>query len=275
MTDFDSRRHALRRLARLAAAGGALAGASAPLLAARAASARHAQGADGLLADPVLAITPPPTLVLRSRASAPAQQLASALSASATDLDPLALLLATQALERARSQPGLLDADPARLAVIDYSRPSTDKRLWVFDLRQRRLLHHEWVAHGRNSGDNMTVRFSNVMDSRMSSLGAFAASTPYSGSNGYSLRLRGLEPGFNDRALDRAIVMHGAPYVNEDIIRSQGRLGRSWGCPAVRSAVAAPLIDLLADGGFLFGYYPDTGWLAESRLIGGMAQLHA
>ena len=82
-------------------------------------------------------------------------------------------------------------------------------------------------------------------------------------------------PGFNDRAFERAIVMHGAPYVNPDIIRTQGRLGRSWGCPAMRADVTRPVIDLLAQGGFLFNYFPDQDWLAQSRLIGGMAQLRA
>lgn len=212
---------------------------------------------------------------MRTPASGAAQQLATSLSAAARRLDPQALLLATQALDAARRSPDLLEAMPAVMGVIDYSLPSTEKRLWVFDLQRRKLLYEEWVAHGRNSGENMTVRFSNVMDSRMSSLGAFAASSTYNGGNGYSLRLRGLEPGFNDRAFDRAIVMHGAPYVNESVIRTQGRLGRSWGCPAVRQAVSRPLIDLLAGGGFLFGYYPDANWLAQSRLIGGLAQLRA
>ena len=101
----------------------------------------------------------------------------------------------------------------------------------------------------------------------MSSLGLFRTTEPYNGGNGYSLRSEGLEPGFNDRALDRAIVMHGAPYVSEDLIRKQGRIGRSWGCPAVRSAVARRMIDTLKNGALLFAYYPDRKWLHESSYL--------
>ena len=101
----------------------------------------------------------------------------------------------------------------------------------------------------------------------MSSLGLFRATNPYDGTNGYSLRLLGLEPGFNDRALERAIVMHGAPYVSEDLVRKQGRIGRSWGCPAVRSAVARRMIDTLKHGALLFAYYPDRKWLEGSSYL--------
>jgi hypothetical protein len=100
--------------------------------------------------------------------------------------------------------------DPSTLMVIDYSRPSTVKRLWVFDLRERALLYEELVAHGKGSGDNLATRFSNEPDSNQSSLGLFLTQDAYMGKNGYSLRLRGLDEGFNDRAYDRAIVMHGA-----------------------------------------------------------------
>ncbi|MEL0028712.1 MAG: murein L,D-transpeptidase catalytic domain family protein [Perlucidibaca sp.] len=155
----------------------------------------------------------------------------------------------------------------SRLAVIDYSRPSLQRRLWVFDLRQRTLLFHELVAHGRNTGDNQASHFSNEEGSLASSLGLFRTSDTYDGGNGYSLRLDGLDPGFNDHARERAIVMHGAPYVNGEIGRSLGRLGRSWGCPAVRSGIARVMIDDLKQGQFLFSYYPDPDWLARSRLL--------
>ncbi|MEJ2801275.1 murein L,D-transpeptidase catalytic domain family protein [Comamonadaceae bacterium PP-2] len=269
MTDLISRRKTLRALAQLAAGGGALTSLIRP-----AAAASPATSPDLMSLLPESAVTPG-TLLMRTGATPAAQQLATSLSATARRLDPQALLLAAQALDAARLRPGMLDAMPGVMAVIDYSLPSTEKRLWVFDLKLRRLLYEEWVAHGRNSGDNMTVRFSNEVDSHMSSLGAYVAGAPYTGKNGYSLRLRGLEPGFNDRAFERAIVMHGAPYVNPDIIRTQGRLGRSWGCPAMRADVTRPVIDLLAQGGFLFNYFPDQDWLAQSRLIGGMAQLRA
>ena len=160
-----------------------------------------------------------------------------------------------------------IGADARRLAVIDYSRPSLLPRLWVFDLAAGRLLYEEVVAHGQGSGDNMATRFSNLDGSHQSSLGLFVTADTYNGRNGYSLRMRGLEPGVNDAAMARAIVMHGAPYVDPSQGRRMGRLGRSWGCPAVRSAVARPMIDLLKDGQFVFSYYPDQAWLTRSALL--------
>ncbi len=127
---------------------------------------------------------------------------------------------------------------PPTLTVIDYSRPSVEPRLWVYDLKTGKLLFKELVAHGRNTGENMATRFSDAMNSHQSSLGLFVTSDTYVGNNGYSLRLDGLEPGVNARARERAIVMHGAPYVDAKLAESQGRLGRSWGCPALREAVA-------------------------------------
>lgn len=201
-------------------------------------------------------------------ASADARLMAAALSAQAPGLSSQALVLAVQALENARRE-SLLQTAPRSLAVIDFSLPSTQKRLWIFDLESKALLFEEWVAHGRKTGDNMAEHFSNVHESHMSSLGAFQAGATYTGKNGYSLRLHGLEPGFNDQAFARAIVIHGAPYVSQDIIRAQGRLGRSWGCPAVRSEVTRPLINTLADHAFLFSFYPDRQWLSQSALVGG------
>jgi len=161
--------------------------------------------------------------------------------------------------------------DPSTLTVIDYSKPSTEKRLWVFDLRARELVYEELVAHGQGSGDNLARRFSNEPDTHATSLGLFVTADTYVGKNGYSLRLDGLDRGFNDRARDRAIVMHGAPYVNAALAQAQGRLGRSWGCPALRDAVARDVIDLVKGGGLVFAYYPDRDWLAASRYLGGCA----
>ncbi|HEX6572535.1 MAG TPA: murein L,D-transpeptidase catalytic domain family protein [Steroidobacteraceae bacterium] len=184
------------------------------------------------------------------------------LRAAAPAANPDVLGLAARAAECARAQ-GLLDGF-GHLAVIDYSLPSTQPRLWVFDLQRRRLLFEELVAHGRNTGAGLAERFSNVEGSRMSSIGLYQTADTYYGSNGYSLRLRGLDPGFNDNALARAIVMHGAPYVSQAIADRLGRLGRSWGCPAVREEVARTVIDTLKGGALLFAYYPDRKWLAES-----------
>ena len=161
--------------------------------------------------------------------------------------------------------------DPSTLTVIDYSRPSTAKRLWVFDLHAQVLLYEELVAHGKGSGENLATRFSNKPDSHQSSLGLFLTEDTYVGSNGYSLRLRGLDEGFNDRAYERAIVMHGAAYVSDDVARKVGRLGRSWGCPALREGVARAVIDQVKGTGLLFAYYPDPVWLKSSRYLGDCA----
>jgi hypothetical protein len=173
------------------------------------------------------------------------------------DVFALALRAAEAAVARG-------DAPATTLTVIDFSRPSTEERLWVFDLRSRELLFRELVSHGRNSGVNMTTSFSNVPESNRSSLGLYRTAEGYIGKHGYSLRLDGLERGVNDRARERAIVIHGAEYVNAATARAQGRLGRSLGCPAVRPEVSRQLIDAVKGGGLVFAYYPDPQWLSSS-----------
>jgi len=160
-------------------------------------------------------------------------------------------------------------APPPTLTIIDYSRLSTAKRLWVFAMPSHELLFEELVAHGQGSGMNLATAFSNDPETHRSSLGLFVTEDAYEGRNGYSLRLNGLEAGFNDRAHERAIVMHGAPYVSAWFASAYGRLGRSWGCPAVAMDVARPLIDRVQGGGLLFAYYPDTNWIRSSRFLGG------
>lgn len=162
-------------------------------------------------------------------------------------------------------------SDPATLTVIDYSKPSTENRLWVFDLRARALLYEELVAHGQGSGAKFATSFSNEPDTHRTSIGLFVTEETYVGRNGYSLRLDGLDAGFNDRARERAIVMHGAPYVNPDFVKAQGRLGRSWGCPALSDAVARNVIDTVKGGSLVFSYYPDQNWLKASRFLGDCA----
>lgn len=156
---------------------------------------------------------------------------------------------------------------PKTLTVIDYSLPSTEPRLWVYDVATGRLLFKEIVAHGRNTGENLATHFSDTPDSRQTSIGLFVTGETYVGSNGYSLRMDGLEPGFNGRARERAIVMHGAPYVDAALAAKQGRIGRSWGCPALREAVARDVIDTVRGGGVVFSYYPDEAWLETSRFL--------
>jgi hypothetical protein len=153
------------------------------------------------------------------------------------------------------------------LTVIDYSLPSTEKRLWVIDLAHRRVLFHELVAHGKNSGENFTTTFSNRPNSKMSSLGLFRTAEIYTGQHGMSLRLDGLEPGFNERARERAIVMHGASYVSSGSIGKLNQLGRSWGCPAVSLESHRAIIDRIQNGTALFAYYPDAEWLTSSDFL--------
>ena len=159
--------------------------------------------------------------------------------------------------------------DPETLTVIDYSKPSSERRLWVFDLKSRELVYEELVAHGQGSGANMATEFSNDDESHQTSLGLFVTRDTYVGKNGYSLRLDGLDQGVNDRARDRAIVMHGAPYVSEQFVKANGRLGRSWGCPAISAAVARQMIDRVKGGGLVFAYYPAAGWIKTSKYLGG------
>ncbi len=167
-------------------------------------------------------------------------------------LSPHVFTLALQAVSdaHARGFSGRQDL----LTVIDYSLPSTEPRLWVLDLERGKVLYHELVAHGSGSGANYATQFSNEMNSRQTSLGLFLTAGTYQGGNGYSLILKGLDKGLNDLAEERHIVMHGAWYVSPQQARSQGRLGRSWGCPALSETVAPEVINAIKGGTFLFSY---------------------
>jgi hypothetical protein len=203
----------------------------------------------------------------RAAPSDHAADLAADLIRAAPGINPEVVAMAMDSLDCANRAQGSAQGGVAqRLAVIDYSLPSAQPRLWVFDLQTRKLLLVERVAHGRDSGENTTTRFSNLPGSHQSSLGLFRTSDTYTGHNGYSLRLDGLEPGFNDRARERAIVIHGASYVSDKTISVRGGVGRSWGCPAVRLEIARSLIDSIKDGQYLFAYYPDAQWLRHSPL---------
>ncbi|MEP1214949.1 MAG: murein L,D-transpeptidase catalytic domain family protein [Marinobacter sp.] len=186
------------------------------------------------------------------------------LSLQAPELNVMVLRKALQASGCAVSN-GI--RAPERLAVIDFSLPSARKRLWIFDLAGRQLLLRDLVAHGKNSGMTNSSEFSNIEGSHQSSLGLFRAQESYRGKHGYSLRLDGLEPGFNDLARQRAIVIHGADYVNEDWVRDYGRIGRSHGCPAVGREIISQVVNNLKGGQLVFKYYPDQHWLQNSALL--------
>lgn len=152
------------------------------------------------------------------------------------------------------------------LTLIDFSKSSNEKRLWVIDLKTKTVLHHTLVAHGRNSGDEYASKFSNIPNSNQSSLGFYVTGATYIGKHGKSLILHGVEKGINDKAQERAIVMHAADYVSEDFIKKVGRLGRSFGCPAIPTEIHREMISTLANGTCLFIYYPDEAYLQKSIL---------
>jgi len=153
------------------------------------------------------------------------------------------------------------------LSIVDFSLPSTKKRLFVIDVTTGKLLFNTFVSHGRNSGREMATEFSNDANSFKSSLGFYITGTTYSGEHGYSLRLDGKEAGINDNAYSRSIVMHAASYVNESIIKTKGLLGRSLGCPAVPPSLHKAIINTIKDGSCLFLYSPDSFYVSHSKLI--------
>ena len=151
------------------------------------------------------------------------------------------------------------------LTVIDYSQPSSEKRLWVFDLKEQKLLFHTYVSHGLNSGVSSTTYFSNKNNSKASSLGVFRTEKAYQGRHGLSLQLDGLDRGFNDNASSRAVVMHGGWYVEERFIKKYGRAGRSWGCPAVPDNLTESSINTIKNQSLFVVYYPSDRWFSTSK----------
>lgn len=199
-----------------------------------------------------------------SPANADQQALKTQLASVAPELNPLALERAVTAMTCA-IQHGAEAA--SRLAVIDFSLASSEQRLWLFDLQAKSLIMRELVAHGQGSGDNHARQFSNIEGSHQSSVGLFRTQESYYGQHGYSLRMDGLEEGINDQARRRAIVIHGADYVDASWVAQQGRIGRSHGCPAVSRQAIRSLVDNLKGGQFLFAYHPDEQWMQTSAYV--------
>ncbi|MBN1117116.1 MAG: murein L,D-transpeptidase catalytic domain family protein [Bacteroidales bacterium] len=142
------------------------------------------------------------------------------------------------------------------LTIVDYSKPSVEDRFIILDIKNRKLIYKSLVAHGQNSGLNIAEDFSNKQQSHKSSLGLYLTSNTYSGKHGYSLRLKGLEEGINNNAWKRAIVVHGAEYVSHEFIQKNGRLGRSFGCPALPTKATEQIINLIKEGTCLYIYHP-------------------
>lgn len=153
------------------------------------------------------------------------------------------------------------------ITLIDFTKPSTEERLYVLDIRHKKLLFSSVVAHGRNSGGNYATSFSNQVGSYQSSPGFYLTENTYQGKNGYSLILNGLEKGINDRAKERAIVIHGADYANPSVATSTGRLGRSFGCPALPQALCKPIINTIKNGTLLYIYSNDKNYLAHTQML--------
>lgn len=157
------------------------------------------------------------------------------------------------------------------LSIVDFSLPSSKKRLFIVDVKQAKILFNTYVSHGRNSGRETAASFSNAPESFKSSLGFYITKDTYIGKHGFSLRLDGQDKGFNDNALSRAIVMHNASYVDESLIRSQGYIGRSLGCPAIPEKLHKPIIDKIKSGSCLFIYGGDKSYAARSTILNKVA----
>jgi hypothetical protein len=155
------------------------------------------------------------------------------------------------------------------ITVIDFSKPSDQKRLFVIDLKKNKLVMQSLVAHGRNSGLEYATSFSNETDSHKSSLGFYVTMGTYNGDHGYALKLKGCEKGFNNNAYNRAIVVHGSEYVTDDFLKSNGFLGRSFGCPALPEKLTKKIIDVIKNGSCFFIYYPAKKYLLASPVLNG------
>ncbi len=153
------------------------------------------------------------------------------------------------------------------ISICDFSLSSSQNRLWIIDLQNMKVLFNTWVAHGQGSGTEYATSFSNTNSSHQSSLGFYVTGTTYNGIHGTSLRLFGMDEGYNDAAFDRDIVVHGADYVSEKFIKEREYLGRSWGCPAVPSNLSLPIINTIKDGTCLFIYYPEKNYLLASNWL--------
>lgn len=157
------------------------------------------------------------------------------------------------------------------LSIVDFSLPSTEKRLWILDMENNKVLYHTYVSHGKNTGGNMATNFSNTPNSLQSSLGFYVTAETYYGKNGLSLFIDGMEDGFNSKARERYVVIHGADYAKEESIKRLGRLGRSYGCPALPSEVSKEIINTIKGGSALFIYHPSEDYIANSTYLNSQA----
>ena len=155
------------------------------------------------------------------------------------------------------------------LTICDFSQSSKSRRMYVIDIKNEKLLINTYVAHGRNSGNEFATRFSNKPTSRQSSLGFYITSSTYRGGHGLALVINGLEPGFNNNAARRRIVIHGSKYVGANYLELRKYMGRSFGCPAVPQKECSSIINIIKNGSCLFIYHPDKKYMNGSKILNG------
>jgi len=153
------------------------------------------------------------------------------------------------------------------LTIMDFSLPSNEKRLWIFDMEKKKLLYNTYVSHGIKSGTLLSRNFSNIINSKATSIGVYNTENEYNGRHGKSLKLAGLDKNFNDNVYKRFIVMHGSWYVNDEFVKKYGRIGRSWGCPTVPLTLVKPIIDTIKENSVMVAYYPGDAWLLKSKFL--------
>ncbi len=153
------------------------------------------------------------------------------------------------------------------LTIIDFSLSSTKKRMWVLDMANHKVLINSVVSHGKNTGNEFATKFSNTVNSLQSSLGFYVTAETYMGGNGYSLFIDGMEEKYNSKARERYVVIHGAAYANEEVAKRTGRLGRSYGCPAVPTALTNEFIDTIKGQSVLYIHSADEDYLQNSEMI--------
>ncbi len=199
-----------------------------------------------------------------ARAETPLERLVASIHAQAPNIGTQAILTSLNAYRHVRQQHL---TDKPLVTIVDYSVPSAKRRLAVADVQTGKVLFYTYVAHGKGSGLDSANHFSNQPGSDASSLGVYLTGSTYNGEHGYSLRLHGLDPGFNGDAYRRAIVVHSAWYVSRKFAEAHGRMGRSWGCFALSRKVEGALVKLIRQGTVLVGYYPDPRWLHSSAFL--------
>lgn len=181
-------------------------------------------------------------------------------------LDPKILKLALNAYSHAES----LGMDKKGIVtIVDYSEPSSSPRLWVINVKNGDILFHTYVAHGKGSGDKFSTQFSDRFGTDASSIGVYLTGNSYMGKHGFSMKVHGLDKGYNDNAFARAIVMHSAWYVSPTFLKQNGRLGRSWGCFALDTTVCRQIISTIKGGTIMLAYYPNKQWIASSKFLNG------